>query len=81
MSVRTKLIWDFRGPDAKHIAEHHAKHLKEFAQARKLNNFSCSVEERTPMLASASLEVEENESQPVQAALRPHRIITLNPKE
>lgn len=81
MSTKVKLIWDFRGPDAKHIADHHAKHLKEFAVAKKLSNFSCEVEQRTPMLSSASLEVEENDSQTVQAALRPHRILPLNPEE
>ena len=27
---KLKLIWDFKGPDAHKIAEHHVKHLKEF---------------------------------------------------
>lgn len=81
MAVKIKLIWDFRGPDAKHIAEHHAKHLKEFANARELENFSCSVAERTPMLVSAILEIEESDSQTVQAALRPHRIQSVTAEE
>ena len=25
-----KLIWDFRGPNASHTAEHHLIHLKEY---------------------------------------------------
>lgn len=75
MSTKTKLIWDFRGPEAKHIAEHHAKHLKEFAEARKLNNYLCGFQERTPMLALAYLTVEEQDAEPTKAALRPHRFL------
>ena len=33
MAARLKLIWDFRGPDAKHIAEHHAIHLREYVES------------------------------------------------
>ncbi len=32
-----KLIWDFRGPDAQKIAEHHVVHLKEFMQHHNYN--------------------------------------------
>lgn len=73
MSTKTKLIWDFRGPEAKHIAEHHAKHLKEFAEARQLKNYACGFEERTSMLALAYLIVEEQDVEPTKSALRPHR--------
>ena len=27
---KIKLLWDFRGPSAKKIANHHLKHLKDF---------------------------------------------------
>ena len=27
---KIKLLWDFRGPNAKKIANHHLKHLKDF---------------------------------------------------
>jgi len=36
MSRKIKLLWDFRGPDAKATAEHHTIHLKEFATLEKL---------------------------------------------
>ena len=31
MSRKIKLLWDFRGPDAKETAKHHTIHLKDFA--------------------------------------------------
>ena len=30
MEEKIKLIWDFKGPSAAKIAEHHEKHLKEY---------------------------------------------------
>lgn len=73
MSNKIKLIWDFRGPDAKPIAEHHAKHLKEFASAKKLQNILCGVEDKTPMHSLAYIVVNESDMAPVRDALRPHR--------
>lgn len=73
MSAKTKLIWDFRGPEAKHIAEHHAKHLKEFAEARNLNNYECGTQEHSGMFASAFIRVEEKDAAQTRDALRPHR--------
>jgi len=73
MPDKIKLIWDFRGPDAKPIAEHHAKHLKEFASAKKLRDNLCGVEAKTPMHAIAYLVVHESEMGPVRDALKPHR--------
>ena len=34
---KLKLIWDFRGPDALKIAQHHEIHLKEFIAIEKLS--------------------------------------------
>ena len=31
MANKIKLLWDFRGPDAKETAKHHTTHLKEYA--------------------------------------------------
>ncbi len=73
MSKKIKLIWDFRGPDAKPIAEHHAKHLKEFATAKELHNIICGVEDKNPMHAIAYIVVNESEMGSVRDALKPHR--------
>ena len=37
---RVKLIWDFRGPNATKIAEHHDIHLKEYIKKNGLDNES-----------------------------------------
>jgi hypothetical protein len=34
---KLKLIWDFHGPDANQIAEHHEIHLKQYIQLEKLD--------------------------------------------
>lgn len=78
MNNKFKLIWDFRGPEAKHIAEHHVKHLKEFAKALNLENSSCFTEERTSMMCTAIMQIEEKDVNEVQAALKPHRIQETN---
>ena len=36
MDRKIKLLWDFRGEDAKETAKHHTIHLKEFATLEKL---------------------------------------------
>lgn len=35
MQRKIKLIWDFKGESGLKTAEHHAKHLKEFADREK----------------------------------------------
>lgn len=73
MSERIKLIWDFRGPDAKHIAEHHSEKLTDYAKAQKLNDVICDIQELTGMHAIAYMVVDKEEMEPVNSVLRPHR--------
>ena len=56
-----KLIWDFRGGDAKGTAEHHRIHLEEFAVREKLTLTDTGVEEQTGMHYVAYLLVTEEE--------------------
>ncbi|MGB7394218.1 MAG: hypothetical protein WA913_07490, partial [Pricia sp.] len=37
MERQLKLIWDFRGPAAAKTAEHHEKHLQDYAASHKIN--------------------------------------------
>ena len=39
MNQKIKLIWDFKGEDAKKIAEHHQIHLKEFGLKESIYQF------------------------------------------
>ncbi len=73
MTERVKLIWDFRGPNAKHIAEHHAKHLGEFAEAEKLQNTILGQEEISAMHHIAFLVVEKHLMDSLRETLKPTR--------
>ena len=44
-----KLIWDFRGPDALKIAEHHVIHLKEYITLQNTNLNITGYQELSPM--------------------------------
>ena len=68
-----KLIWDFRGPDALRIAQHHHTHLKEYIIHEGLNISINGFESLTELHAIAYLVVEESDMKPIRDALKPHR--------
>lgn len=70
---KLKLIWDFRGPDAQKIAEHHEKHLKEYIIIEKLDVSITGIEALSDMHTIAFMVVNEDEMKPVRDALKPHR--------
>lgn len=70
---KLKLIWDFHGPDALKIAEHHEKHLKEYIIAEKLDITITGIETLGDMHTLAFMVVEENRMKPIRDALKPHR--------
>jgi len=71
MTDRIKLIWDFRGPEAKHFAEHHAKHLREYVIAEGLENTNCDIEILNPMRAIAFMEGEREKMNAIKPILKP----------
>ncbi|MDO5981796.1 hypothetical protein [Flavivirga spongiicola] len=70
---KLKLIWDFRGPDATKIAQHHEIHLKEYIQLENLNISITGIENLNDTHVIAFLVVEEDKMKPVRDALKPHR--------
>lgn len=70
---KLKLIWDFHGPDAQKIAEHHEIHLKEFIAKENLPLEITGTEQISDLQSIAFLVVYENEMLPVRDALKPHR--------
>ncbi|MCA0132348.1 hypothetical protein [Winogradskyella alexanderae] len=70
---RLKLIWDFRGPASKKIAEHHLIHLKEYIAINKLEIDITGIETINDMHSYAYIVVPENEMPPIRDALKPHR--------
>ncbi|HET8754268.1 MAG TPA: hypothetical protein VFM59_07890, partial [Salinimicrobium sp.] len=70
---KIKMIWDFRGPDAARIAQHHVVHLKEYIKSQDMKLNICGVEEINPAHHIAFMVAYENEVPPVRTALKPHR--------
>lgn len=73
MSRNIKLLWDFRGPDAKETAKHHTTHLKDFATMENLTFHEIDIQEKNPMLVSAFITVNEIDMKTYRDALKPHR--------
>ena len=70
---KLKLIWDFHGPDATKIAQHHEIHLKEYIQLENLDISITGVENLSDAHAIAFLVIQEDKMKPVRDALKPHR--------
>ncbi len=76
---KLKLIWDFRGPDALKIAEHHVVHLKEYIIIQKTELNITGFEQISELHAIAFMVVNEREMKPIRDALKPHRGQLYNP--
>ncbi len=70
---KIKLIWDFRGSDAKKIAEHYLIHLDEFIIREKLINHKTGVENINDDYSIAFMTLSEGGMLLVRDALKPHR--------
>ncbi len=70
---KIKLLWDFRGPEAKRIAEHHIIHLEEYATAESLEDTEVGTSQVSPMYCIAYMIVQEKDMNTCREALKPHR--------
>ena len=70
---KLKLIWDFRGPDASKIAEHHLIHLKEYIAIHTISTHATGIEHIHELHALAFMVVAEEDMKPIRDALKPHR--------
>lgn len=68
-----KLIWDFRGHDAKKIAEHHEIHLKEYIATNAISVYKTGVETIHELHSIAYLVIGEVDMKPIRDVLKPHR--------
>jgi len=73
LNRKIKLIWDFRGPNAKQTAKHHSIHLKEFANLENLMFHEIDIQEKNPVLCIAFITVDEKDMKIYRDALQPHR--------
>lgn len=70
---KLKLIWDFKGPDALKIAEHHEKHLREFIAIENTNLNITGHQQLSELHSIAFMVVSDDEMKPIRDALKPHR--------
>ena len=70
---KLKLIWDFRGPDAKQIAIHHEIHLKDYIKIENTELNITGTEQLDNLHHTAFMVVNESEMKPIRDALKPHR--------
>ncbi|WP_299669824.1 hypothetical protein [uncultured Polaribacter sp.] len=73
MNRKIKLLWDFRGEDAKETSKHHTIHLKEFSDLENLDYHQIDISEINPMLSSAFIIINESDLKVYKDALKPHR--------
>lgn len=71
--VKIKMIWDFRGPNALKIAEHHEIHLKEYVTVKQLSLNITGFEAISSLHAVAFMVVNENDVKSLRPILKPHR--------
>jgi hypothetical protein len=76
---KLKLIWDFRGPNALKIAEHHETHLKEYLTTQNLDIEITGCEVLTDLHAIAFMVVDEKDLYPLRDVLKPHRGLVYEP--
>ncbi len=68
-----KLIWDFRGPTAAKVAEHHEIHLKEYIITNAVKSYKTGVETIHDLHSIAFMVVDEDDMKPIRDHLKPHR--------
>ena len=76
---KLKLIWDFRGPNALKIAEHHETHLKQYISIHKLSITITGTETFSEVHTIAFLVVDEDQMKPIRDSLKPHRGMIYEP--
>ncbi len=68
-----KLIWDFRGPDAEKIADHHIIHLNEFVAIEKLPITIVEKQKINENYCIAYMVVNDQQMIDLRDRLKPHR--------
>lgn len=73
MEESAKLIWDFRGPQAKQTAEHHLVHLKEYFELEGIQVSATGVDSINEFQQSAYCIVPMALVGTLRTTLKPHR--------
>ncbi|MBL56239.1 MAG: hypothetical protein CMP61_03530 [Flavobacteriales bacterium] len=70
---RIKLIWDLRSIDAKEVAEHHVKHLREYIASKDLVDTTADCTEIFPHYYVAFILTSKEYMIQLRDDLKPHR--------
>jgi len=71
---KIKLIWDFRGPEARSVAMHYQAHLQEYlATETAASPKSTGQKDLSSTHSIAFMIVEESQLARIRDALQPHR--------
>jgi hypothetical protein len=70
---RIRLIWDFRGPHAQPLAEHHATHLRSWAAENGYQDSTVGAEQHLPGHWVAWMVVAPECVEDLRRALKPQR--------
>jgi len=73
MEELAKLLWDFRGPNAKQTAEHHLIHLKEYFELEGISVVATGIDQINEFQQSAYCIVSMALVGGLRTALKPHR--------
>jgi len=73
-----RLLWDYRGPNAKGIAEHFVMHLESYSQRHNLGKLQMDVLENRPGWWSAYLDAPEEQFPELKKSLKPHRVVVVS---
>jgi hypothetical protein len=73
LNDKIKLIWDFRGLDSIKIAEHHSKHIQEFATKQSLNFYKIDCSQISDIYSIAFIIIDKKDLTTFKDALKPHR--------
>lgn len=74
-----KLIWDFRGPDASKIAEHHEIHLKDYISNKSIKAHQTGIETVSELHTIAYMIIDEVDMISIRDVLKPHRGLFIAP--
>tara|TARA_B100000795_G_C22724606_1_gene408918 strand:+ start:919 stop:1155 length:237 start_codon:yes stop_codon:yes gene_type:complete len=71
MPQKAKLVWNFSGPDALKIAEHHLIHLKEFSVLENILFIETGTEKVTDLAYDAFIIVDLKWANTLRTKLKP----------
>ena len=70
---KIKLLWDFRGPSAKKIANHHLKHLKDFFKVSDKKLYESGIKKENEFHHISFVVILNKDLKSVKLKIKPNR--------